>query len=102
MAVTQLRRYVVDPEGFAGWIEHWRQNVAPLREQYGFRVRFAFADHDNSQFVWAIDYDGSPEEFAARDAEYHGSSEWKARNDGKNGPLQSVTVSLIDTVHPIT
>jgi hypothetical protein len=100
MAAVQLRRYQLTEGALPEWVAHWRADVVPLREQYGFRVLFAYADHVNSQFVWAVSYDGTAEELAARDKEYHASPEWKIANEGKNGPILKGTVSVAEEVWP--
>jgi NIPSNAP len=98
---VQLRRYQLDPDMLAEWVAHWRVDVVPLREDYGFRVLFAYADHANHQFVWALSYDGTAEELAARDREYHASPEWERANAGKNGPILRTTVAAVEEVWPI-
>lgn len=98
MSTVQLRRYEVAPGQLEAWAAHWRENVLPLRQEFGFKVLFAYADHDNSQFVWAVAYDGTPEELKARDREYHDSPQWAARNKGKGGAIQRATVAFVDQV----
>ena len=102
MSVIQLCRYQLTEGVLADWAAHWRQNVMPLRLKFGFNVLFAFADHVNSQFVWAVSFDGTAEDLAARDHEYHESPEWAERNAGKNGPIESVTVALVEEIAPPT
>jgi hypothetical protein len=96
MSVIQLRSYQLAEGTLPGWAEHWRQHVLPLRQAFGFEIVFAYADHDNSQFVWAVRFDGTAEDLSRRDREYHDSLEWAARNKGKNGPIQSTTVAIVE------
>ncbi len=49
MDAVQLRRYQLQEGTLAQWVDHWRHDVVPLRQQYGFSVLFACADHVNSQ-----------------------------------------------------
>jgi len=98
MSVVQLRRYQLAEGTLPDWVSHWREDVVPLRQEYGFRILFAYADHLNTQFVWAISFDGTAEELAVRDREYHSSPEWAARNAGKNKPILSTTVSVSEEV----
>ncbi len=98
METVQLRRYELAPGTLTDWVSHWHEDVVQLRQDYGFRVLFAYADHVNSQFVWALAFDGTPEELAARDREYHDSPEWAERNAGKNEPTLRVTVSVAEEV----
>jgi hypothetical protein len=100
MPTVQLRRYDINPGELDGWVAHWRENVLPIRQQFGFTVLFAHADHVNSQFVWAVSYEGSPEALSARDREYHDSPEWAARNKGKGGPIKRATVAFVDQIWP--
>jgi hypothetical protein len=102
MAVVQLRRYQLSENTLAEWVEHWREDVVGLRAEYGFHVLFAYADHVNHQFVWAVSYDGTADECAARDREYHASTEWEKANAGKNGPILRTTISIVEEVWPPT
>ncbi len=87
MSVVQLRRYQLAEGTLSDWVSHWREDVVPLRQNYGFRILFAYADHVNSQFVWAVSFDGTAEELATWDREYHSSPEWEARNGGRTSPF---------------
>jgi hypothetical protein len=98
MSVVQLRRYELAEGTLSDWVSHWREDVVPLRQEYGFRILFAYADHVNSQFVWALSFEGTADELAIRDREYHGSAEWAARNAGKNKPILRTTVAVSDEV----
>lgn len=97
---TQLRRYQFAEGTLAEWLPHWHENVVPLRQRYGFRVLFAYADHDNSQFVWALEYGGTPEELQAREREYYDSPEWAERTVGKNSDIHKTTVSVVAREYP--
>jgi hypothetical protein len=97
---VQLRRYQLEEDTLPVWVAHWRVDVVPLREAYGFRVLFAYADHVNHQFIWALNYDGTAEELATRDREYHASAEWAKANAGKNGPILHTTISAVEEVWP--
>lgn len=97
---VQLRRYQLEENTLTDWVAHWRVNVVPLRAAYGFHVLFAYADHVNNQFVWAVSYDGTAEELAARDREYHASPEWEKANAGKNGPILKTTISPVERIWP--
>ncbi len=98
MASVQLRRYQLSENTLPEWVAHWREDVVSLREAFGFRVLFAYADHVNDQFVWAVSYEGSAEELAERDREYHASPEWEKANAGKNGPILRTTISVVEDV----
>jgi hypothetical protein len=73
----QLRIYSVKPNAMAPWIEEWRQNVAPLRRQYGFEVIGPWVIEAENKFVWVLAY-GHEQGFEAADAAYYASDERKA------------------------
>jgi hypothetical protein len=68
---TQLRRYEINPGEMDDFLVAWR-GVVPIREQYGFRVVFAFVNEEANEFVWAIAHDG---DFAAAAEQYYASPE---------------------------
>jgi hypothetical protein len=71
MAGMQLRRYEITPGDMEAFLDWWR-DIVPVREQYGFKVRFAFVDEEASQFVWAVSHDG---DFAEVERIYYESPE---------------------------
>ena len=71
MAATQLRRYEINPGEMDEFLVAWR-GVVRIREQYGFRVVFAYVNDEVNEFVWAIAHDG---DFAAAAEEYYASPE---------------------------
>ena len=71
---VQLRRYVLEPGRLADFLA-WFPTVVPVREQYGFRVLFALADHGHETFTWAVAHDGDEAAFLEVEAEYNASPE---------------------------
>ena len=69
-----LRRYVLEPGRLADFLA-WFPTVVPVREQYGFRVLFALADHGHETFTWAVAHDGDEADFLEVEAEYNASPE---------------------------
>ena len=74
MTTVQLRRYRVEP-GRMGDFLAWFPTVLPVREQFGFRVVFAYADHALETFTWAVAHDGDEAEFLAAVERYDASPE---------------------------
>ena len=74
MSTVQLRRYRLEP-GRMGDFLAWFPSVLPVREQFGFRVVFAYADHALDTFTWAVAHDGDEAEFIATEAVYNASPE---------------------------
>ncbi|MCP5029467.1 MAG: hypothetical protein GY929_24615 [Actinomycetia bacterium] len=95
MAV-QLRRYEVEP-GRLDDLVAWFPKIIPVRQQYGFTVDFAYADHDNNQFVWAVSHPGSVEDYEAAMKSYDTSPERAAIFEGFNSPVKAMTVAFVDS-----
>ena len=88
MATTQLKRYKIKPECWAEFMAIWR-DIVVLRRKHGFGIVFAFANHDNNWFTWAINHDG---DFDAAAESYY--------NDPKRVELDRVIEYVSD--HEIT
>ena len=74
MTTVQLRRYRIEPGRMADFLA-WFPALLPVREQYGFGVRFAYADHALDTFTWAVSYDGDEAAFRAAEEVYNASPE---------------------------
>ncbi|MEV4092293.1 NIPSNAP family protein [Streptosporangium saharense] len=73
MPVTvQHRTYTIRQGLLDEWAERWRSQIVPLRLEFGFEIRGAWLDHERSQFIWVIAYDG-PESFEERNQHYWAS-----------------------------
>jgi len=93
MAV-QLRRYEV-VDGMMDDLLEWFPQIIAVREKFGFKVEFMYADRENNQLVWAVshpgDYDAAYEEFAA-------SPERAAVFEGQPKRVEEMHVAMVDTV----
>ncbi len=74
MTTVQLRRYRLEPGRTAEFLA-WFPTVLPVREQYGFRVLSAYADHALDTFTWAVAHDGDEEAFRTALEAYDASPE---------------------------
>ncbi|MQA33387.1 NIPSNAP family protein [Modestobacter roseus] len=74
METVQLRRYQLEPGRMADFLA-WFPTLTPVREQYGFRLLFALADHEHETFTWAVAHDGDEAEFRRVEAGYNASPE---------------------------
>ena len=74
MTTVQLRRYRIEPGRMADFTA-WFPSVVPVREQYGFRAVFAYADHALDTFTWAAAYDGDAAAFTVAEEAYTASPE---------------------------
>ena len=67
---VQLRRYEVERGGLARLVE-WFPTIAQVRDQYGFTIEAAYADQENSEFVWIVSYPGNLDDFESAVATYN-------------------------------
>ena len=74
MSTVQLRRYQVEPGRMADFLA-WFPALVPVREQYGFRLLFAYADEENDTFTWAVEHDGDAAAFREVESTYNASPE---------------------------
>ena len=70
----QLRRYRIEAGKLTDFVEAWTDGVVPLRDQFGFEFRGAWAIEETNEFVWIIGHD-HPDGFEAADQEYYSSPE---------------------------
>jgi len=74
METVQLRRYVIEPGRMADFLA-WFPSLLPVREQFGFRVLFALAEHEHATFTWAVAHDGDEAAFREVEETYKASAE---------------------------
>jgi hypothetical protein len=93
---TQLRRYEIVPGELDAFLA-WFPNIIPVREQYGFKVLFAYADREQNQFVWAVAHDG---DFDAALETYNASPERAKVFEGVPTRVAKMHLSMVDEVIP--
>ena len=91
MAGTQLRRYEINSREMDDFLVAWR-GVVKIREQYGFRVVFAYVNDEENEFVWAIAHDG---DFEAAAEAYYSSPEREAIDPN---PVDNISVMHVHMV----
>ena len=91
MPGTQLRRYEINSGEMDDFLVAWRGVVA-IREQYGFRVVFAYVNDEANEFVWAIAHDG---DFDAAAEQYYASPEREAVDPN---PVDNISVMHVHMV----
>jgi hypothetical protein len=74
VTTVQLRRYRLEPGRMDDFLD-WFPTLLPVREQYGFRVVFAYADHALDTFTWAVAHEGDEAAFTAAVQVYDASPE---------------------------
>jgi len=92
---TQLRRYQVQDEAGLDRLAAWFPRLVPVREKYGFKVEWAYADYENLQFVWAVSHVG---DFEAALADYEPSPERSAAFEGFDNPITEMVLGYVDQV----
>ncbi len=92
---VQLRRYEVEAGGMERLVD-WFPTIAAVRDHYGFTIEAAYADNENSEFVWIVSYPGNVEAFESAVAEYNDSPERAAAFDGFDSPVAKMHLSYVD------
>ena len=92
---TQLRRYQVGDKDGLDRLAAWFPKLVPVREKYGFTVRWAYADYENLQFVWAVSHDG---DFEAALADYEPSPERAEAFAGFDNPITDMHLSFVSEI----
>lgn len=96
MTTVQLRRYELAEGSMDAFVERWH-DIVPVREQFGFRVLFAFADREANEFVWAVAHD----DFEAAQEPYSSSDERAAVVADLLPHLVASHVTFVDPVHGV-
>ncbi len=89
---TQLRRYEVEPDRLQDLVD-WFPTIVKVREQFGFTVDFAYADRENSQFIWSVSHPG---DYDAALALYENSAERAAAFENFSSPVTKMHVAMVD------
>jgi len=72
----QLRIYDIKEGALEEFVALWREQVAPLRQRFGFAIAGAWVVEEANQFVWIIGHD----DFSTADKAYYDSPERAALN----------------------
>jgi len=94
---TQLRRYEIEPGKLDEFVA-WFAKLVPARAHYGLTLDFAYADHENSQFVWSTSFDGDLDAFNKVVATYNESPERKAAYGDYKPPVNVLHTSIVEVV----
>jgi hypothetical protein len=94
MATVQLRRYELVPGEMEAFLA-WFPRIVPVREKYGFKVLFAFADRETNEFTWAVSHDG---DFEAAFEVYNVSPERKEVFEGQPTRVANLHLAMVEPV----
>lgn len=97
MAV-QLRRYQFPAGSLELMLPWWHANIPALRERFGFRIEFAYALHESCEFVWAVSFPGTIDEFERAERGYFDSPERAVVEAQVPGEPPTFDVRFVDEV----
>lgn len=98
MKTIQLRRYEVIPERFDEFVAWVTGDVFPVRRHYGFTIEFAYANREQSEFVWAVSVEGDHERFGEVSAVYVNSPERAAAFEGVPEYTPAQHIDFVESV----
>jgi hypothetical protein len=96
MSYVELRTYEIAEGGMDAFLE-WFGGLVPIREQYGYRILFAFADRNNNRFTWAVEHDEPLQQAAVI---YDASAERAKHFESHPGVVTSGTAAEVDVIVP--
>jgi hypothetical protein len=99
VTTVQLRRYRMEPGALPAFLT-WFPTLRPAREQFGFRLLFALADHEHETFTWAVAHDGDEAAFTAVEATYNASPARAAVITDFPGGIAEMQVGFAEDVTP--
>lgn len=99
MAVTtQVRTYTVKEGLLDEWVRRWKEEIVPLRLEFGFSLGGAWIDAERHHFIWEVSYDG-PETFAERNRQYWASPKREAMALNPEDYLVSTEIREVTRVY---
>jgi hypothetical protein len=97
VSTVQLRRYTMEPGRLAAFLD-WFPTILPVRDHFGFRVLFAYADREHETFTWAVEHDGDADEFRSVEEAYHSSPERAQAFESFPAGIARMEIGLVDVV----
>ena len=92
---VQLRRYRLFPDMFDDFVEWMRDDLLPMRAEFGFHIEFAYADEVNSEFIWAVSVEGDEAGFLEFEQHYSASPERAAVFAGQPERIAEKTIGFV-------
>ena len=90
----QLRIYDIEEGALESFTEEWRQQIVPLRRQFGFEIVGAWAVKEANQFVWIIGHD----DFEAADQAYYDSPQRAAMDPDPRRLIRGADTRLMNSI----
>ena len=96
MSYVELRTYEIDDGEMDAFLA-WFHGLIPIREQYGYRILFAYADRSNNRFTWAVEH-SEPLDLAQ--AIYDAAPERAKYFESNPGVVSSGTSAEVEVIVP--
>jgi hypothetical protein len=94
----QLRRYRINEGMFDDFVEWMRDDLLPMRAEYGFRIEFAYADPEKLLFTWAVSVEGDEAGFVEFEQHYNASPERAAVFAGQPKRIAEMEIRFVKAV----
>lgn len=94
----QLRRYELAPQLADEFLRWVKQDVMPLRNQYGFGAEWMYLSEDKTELTWLCSYQGDQQSFLAAEKQYSESDERKAFAETMPKALIKAHTSFVSSV----
>lgn len=98
VTTTQLRRYELVPGVYPEFVAWWQASIIPVREAAGFRIDWACASADESEFLWTVSMDGTVEDFLALEKTYMASDARAQAFEGQPKRVERAHLSFVTSV----
>lgn len=98
MTEYQLREYTIRQGEINQFIEEWGAQIMPLRKKLGFKILDAFANKEESRFVWIVAWDG-PGSLDEGEKRYFDSNERTAVNPNPARHVEKSRISKVEYVN---
>jgi hypothetical protein len=95
---VQLRRYRLVPEERAAFLDWFRREIPPVRQQFGFDVLFSYLVPETDEFVWAVSHPGDAAEFQRVEKEYNQSPQRAAAFAGQPNRVREMDIHFVEAV----
>lgn len=98
--VSQLRIYTINKGKLDDFVAGWKKFVHPLHYKFGFTIDRADVIRERNELVWIVSYDGSMEEWKAKQEAYYSSPERKSVNPDPAQHIAKTDRWFIESVLP--
>jgi hypothetical protein len=94
---SQLRIYTLQPATAEDFVQKFRGEIGPLREQYGFSIDVAVLAEDRTRFTWITSHD-CPSGWETAERAYYESPERRALSFDPGDYILEHDISMVEPV----